>query len=100
MVNNNFEKFSFTNSKPPIDFFAQNSLQFGRRAKRGEPTKFDFSLLVLYSENSSNAFRRLRRRREAPKNSVLHEVEGLSGFAAILKTAKEPVKNIGSNHIL
>ena len=39
-------KFSFTNSKPPIDFFAQNSLRFGRRAKRGEPTKFDFSLLV------------------------------------------------------
>ncbi|TSC92702.1 MAG: recombinase, partial [Candidatus Berkelbacteria bacterium Athens1014_28] len=32
--------------KPPIDFFAQNSLQFGRRAKRGKPTKFDFSLLV------------------------------------------------------
>jgi hypothetical protein len=24
----------------------------------------------------------------------------LSGFAAILKTAKEPDKNIGSNHIL
>ena len=40
------KRFSFTNSKPPIDFFAQNSLQFGRRAKRGEPTKFDFSLLV------------------------------------------------------
>ncbi|MBU2068155.1 hypothetical protein KKE13_01060, partial [Patescibacteria group bacterium] len=81
-----------TNSKPPTDFFAQNSVQFGRRAKRGEPPKFDFSLLVLYSENSSNAFCRLRRRRPAPKN--------LSGFAAILKTAKEPVKNIGSNHIL
>jgi hypothetical protein len=30
--------------------------------------------VVLYSENSSNAFRRLRRRRPAPQN--------LSGFAA------------------
>jgi len=82
----------FRATKPPTDFFAQNPLQFGRRAKRGEPTKFDFSLLVLYSENSSSAFRRLRRRRQAPQN--------LSGFAAILKTAKEPDKNIGSNYIL
>jgi len=47
---------------------------------------------VHYIEDSSNIFRRLRRRGEAPEN--------LSGFAAILKVAKEPVKNIGSNHIL
>jgi len=41
----------------------------------------DFNLsLVLYSENSSNAFRRLRRRRPAPQNS--------SGFAAIFDNFK------------
>jgi len=33
-------------TKPPIDFFAQNSVQFGRRAKRGDPQIVDFSLLA------------------------------------------------------
>ena len=32
--------------KSPTDFFAQNSLQFGRRAKRGEPKPLANSLLV------------------------------------------------------
>jgi len=44
------EKFSFTLAfgeiKPPIDFFAQNSVQFGRRAERGDYRKLDFSLLA------------------------------------------------------
>jgi len=48
-------------------------------------------LLVLYSKNSSNAFRRLWRRGANSANR---------GSAAPIKTAKEPVKNIGSNHIL
>ena len=38
------------------------------------------SRILLYSENSSNAFRRLRRRRPAPKN--------LSGFATIFDNFK------------
>ena len=33
-------------TKPPIDFFAQNSVQFGRRAKRGDLQIVDFSLLA------------------------------------------------------
>jgi hypothetical protein len=74
--------------KPPTDFFAQNSLQFGRRAKRGEQKILANSLLVLYFKDSSNAFRRLRRRGASPANR---------GSAAPIKTAKEPIKNIGSN---
>jgi len=49
-IKRNNEKFSFTfnfiKTKPPIDFFAQNSVQFGRRAKRGDPQIVDFSLLA------------------------------------------------------
>lgn len=41
------KKFSFTDSKPSIDFFAQNSLPISRRAKQGEPKRFDNSSLVL-----------------------------------------------------
>ncbi|MBU4338529.1 hypothetical protein KKB43_04200 [Patescibacteria group bacterium] len=49
---------------------------------------------MLYSKDSSNAFRRLRRR---GKPSAKFRKRG---GAAPIKTAKEPVKNIGSNHIL
>jgi len=31
------KNFLFPKAEPPTDFFAQNSLRFGRRAKRGEP---------------------------------------------------------------
>jgi len=34
-------------TKPPTDFFAQNPLQFGRRARRSGRGKFDNSSLVL-----------------------------------------------------
>ncbi|MBU1327522.1 hypothetical protein KKB64_02830 [Patescibacteria group bacterium] len=85
------KKFSFSRTKSPTDFFAQNSLQFGRRAKRDDNKSLANSLLVLYSKNSSSEFRRLRRRGASPANR---------GSAAPIKTVKEPVKNIGSNHIL
>jgi hypothetical protein len=52
------------------------------------------SYLVLYSKDSSNAFRRLRRRGKPPAKFRKH------GGAAPIKTVKEPVKNIGSDHIL
>jgi len=42
------KKFSFPLTKSPTDFFAQNSLQFNRRAKRGEPKPLANSLLVLW----------------------------------------------------
>jgi len=38
------KKFSFPRTKSPTDSFAQNSLRFGRRAKRGE---LNISSLVL-----------------------------------------------------
>jgi len=41
------KKFSFPLTKSPTDFFAQNSLQFNRRAKRGEQKILANSLLVL-----------------------------------------------------
>jgi len=50
------------------------------------------SCLVVYYENSSDAFRRLWRRGNPPakfRTEILN-----------LKTAKEPDKNIGSNRIL
>ena len=34
-------------TKPPIGFFAQNSLQFGRRARRSGRGELDISSLVL-----------------------------------------------------
>ena len=42
------KKFSFPLTKSPTDSFAQNSLQFNRRAKRGEPKPLANSLLVLW----------------------------------------------------
>jgi hypothetical protein len=89
------KKFSFTfnliKTKPPIDFFAQNSLRFGCRAPPAAGRGIDLSLLAAYTENSSESFRRLRRRGSGQKfrTKILN-----------LKTAKEPDKNIGSNHIL
>jgi len=40
------KNFSFPRAKSPTDFFAQNPLQFNRRAKRGEPKPLANSLLV------------------------------------------------------
>ncbi|OHA16412.1 MAG: hypothetical protein A2830_03010 [Candidatus Taylorbacteria bacterium RIFCSPHIGHO2_01_FULL_44_110] len=50
--------------------------------------------MVLYSKDSSNGFRRLRRRGNHPAKKFR-----ICGGAAPIKTAEEPVKNIGSNHI-
>src|SRR3989344_2681904 len=50
--------------------------------------------MVLYSKDSSNGFRRLRRRGNHPPKKFR-----ICGGAAPIKTAEEPVKNIGSNHI-
>jgi hypothetical protein len=36
-------------TEPPIDFFSQNPVQFGRQAKRGDPQIVDFSLLAPYT---------------------------------------------------
>ena len=41
------KKFSFPLTKSPTDFFAQNSLQFGRRARRSWRGDIDNSSLVL-----------------------------------------------------
>ena len=70
-------------TKPPTDFFAQNSLQFGRRARRNGRGKLDNSSLVHYLKNSSNEFRRHRRRGSPPAKIRK------GGGAAPLKTAKE-----------
>ena len=40
------KNFYFPLTKSPTDFFAQNPLQFGRRAKRGEPFKLAISFVV------------------------------------------------------
>lgn len=38
------KNFLFPKAESPTDFFAQNALQFGRRAKRGDPTDLTFPL--------------------------------------------------------
>jgi len=43
------EKFSFTETKPKIDFFFQISVQFGRRAAKRRGGKLDLSESVDYS---------------------------------------------------
>ena len=42
------KKFSFPLTKSPTDFFAQNSLQFNRRARRSWRGDIDNSSLVLW----------------------------------------------------
>jgi len=81
------KKFSFTDSKPPVDFFAQNSLQFGRRARRSWRGDIDNSSLVLYSENSSNIFCRLRRQRYV---CLIGAARPQAGSPRSSKTAKKP----------
>lgn len=43
--------FSFADTKPPTDFFVQNSVQFGHQAKRGDPPIVDLPLLVPREES-------------------------------------------------
>ncbi len=68
--------------------------EFDSRPGHQKPKLFDFSFLVQYSKDSPNAFFR----KIPPANPPAGGRKG--GEAAPIKTAKEPVKNIGSNHIL
>ena len=65
------KNFLLQNAELPTAFFAQNSLRFGRQAPQTGRGEFDYSSLAAYTENSSDAFRRLRRRgRQAPQNLI------------------------------
>ena len=59
-------------TKPPIDFFAQNSVQFGRRAKRGDLQIVDFSLLAprVGFEPTTNRLTGDRSTTELPRNII------------------------------
>jgi len=61
------KKFSFTNSKPPIRFYPQNSLQFGRRARRSGRGELDISSLeYIYNEVRTYFIENLWRYSPAP----------------------------------